>query len=342
MKDVKDVGEFRKTFQKRNFYTMKDSCSVFIWALLLPLLVGFIFCYVSMFIAIQSGQIAPDTENVIYVMFDKFLWFSIPFMLLTQIVFAGIYLLYHKVSRVSFKASNIHFKKTNWLTAILSCVAGIVCVLGFVWLIEGCFGRLFEVLGINSSGVGFNPTSWGSYIGCMVMLGVVPAICEELLFRGIIFQGLKEKYSKWTAILISALLFALVHQNIEQFIYPFILGVVFAVLLERTNNLIYPILMHMFNNFTTITMSFMANMGVINLDFSITWWFVLIAIAVAGVTFAILFVVDKFYLQKRKPVEVEKAGEVVQTPPLMVKKVPLSLILGIGLAVVLFVINLFS
>ncbi len=335
-----DIEELRKTFEKRNFYTTKEAGSVFLWALVLPLLIGFAFCYISMFAVTKAGLLAADTEDIIYVMFDKFAWFAIPFILLTQISFVLIYFCFHKINRLSFKATNLHLKKINWKTALLAVVVGIVCVGGFIGLIEGCFGKLWQAMGLKPSGVALPLNTWWWYILNMIILGVVPAIAEELLFRGVIFQGLKEKFSKWPSILISALLFALIHQNLEQLIYPFFLGIVLAVTFERTNNLVYSILIHMFNNFTTITINFVLNMnGIEKLNLPATWWFVLASIAAAAVVFGVLFLLDKFYLKKHKKIEVEKDGEVVQARAIGVGNLPLTIIVGGVLAVVMIVIN---
>lgn len=336
---MENKTKLQEMLKKRNFYTIKDSGKIFLYALLLPLVVGLIFCYVSMSIAMNSGIKFEKGVNVIEFLFNNYYWFSIPYMLLTQLVFVLIYFVYQKANRISFSASKIYIKNTKPLTALFSSLAGIVCVLGFVLLIEVCFGKMFTAMGLEQTSLGLPINNVGWYFLNLLVLGVVPAICEELLFRGIIFQGLKENFSKPISIVLSALIFALVHQSIQQFIYPFLLGLLLAFVFDKTNNLIYSILIHMFNNFTTLTLRFLAELNIISFDFAVTWWVVLLALLAAAATVAILWLVYRFYLKKHDKIEVEKEGELVQTAPLSIGKFPMTMIIGFLAAVVMIVIN---
>ncbi len=74
-------------------------------------------------------------------------------------------------------------------------------------------------------------------------------IIEEILFRGIIQKGLINKGVKpQTAIIVSALVFGLVHFNPWQFIGAFLLGLILGVVYFKTKSLLMPILLHFFNN----------------------------------------------------------------------------------------------
>ncbi len=344
MKEINNINELKKTFQKRNFYTTKDAGWVYIIALLAPLVVGLIFVYATTAIVSGQGVTIPEGTSLFKYLTDQGVWGAIiPYMLLTELVFLVTYFSFNKLYRIKQSSCKVSFKKANVWTVLICVAVGILCVIGFVWLIEGCFGGLFQVLGIKkdpSEVLGLPLDTVGWYFVNLLILGVVPAICEELIFRGMIFQGLKEKFSPVLSMLISSLLFALMHQNIEQFIYPLILGMLLSFVFHRTNNLLYPMIIHLFNNFTTITMSYLANIGVINLNFSITWWFVLVAIAAAGVTVLIWWLIDRFYLRKQQKIEVENEGEVHQTPAVGIGKFPLTLIVGILISVVMIVINI--
>ena len=332
---MENTKELQKSLQKRNFYTTKDSANVFLYALLLPLAVSFLFAFVLVSFLPKDDPNA----NVLQIILDKYLWVAILMTMITQIVFACLYFVYNKASRIQQRSCNISFKKANVWTVILSCFMGIVSVFGFIWLVEFCFGGLWETIGISTEGFALPLNNIGWLFANLLLLGVVPAICEELLFRGIIFQGLKEKFSPFLSCVLTALLFALMHQNIVQFIYPLILGFVLSLVMHRTNNLLYPILIHLFNNFTTIILTYLMNIGVINLSINLTWWFVLIAIVVAAITGLVWWLIDKFYLSKHKKIEVEKQGEVYQTSPISFGKFPLTMIIGVLLSIVMIVIN---
>ena len=76
---------------------------------------------------------------------------------------------------------------------------------------------------------------------------LAPAFAEEFLFRGVIYGNLRP-FGRTQAILISSILFALMHQNIGQFFYTFIGGVAMAIMYELTGNIWCGVLFHMFNN----------------------------------------------------------------------------------------------
>lgn len=70
------------------------------------------------------------------------------------------------------------------------------------------------------------------------LLNVVAPVTEELLFRGIILRGFLITYRTRTAILLSALLFALFHFNIWQGVGAFLLGVIFGWWYVRTASVV--------------------------------------------------------------------------------------------------------
>lgn len=80
---------------------------------------------------------------------------------------------------------------------------------------------------------------------------VVPAFVEELMFRGMVYANLRP-YGKGIAIMISALLFGLMHQNAGQLLYATAAGIVLAVVYEMTSSFWCCVLLHFFNNFLAI------------------------------------------------------------------------------------------
>lgn len=88
-------------------------------------------------------------------------------------------------------------------------------------------------------------SQWWVTVLFAVILG---PIFEEWIFRKEIISRLR-RYGERTAIVISALAFALFHQNFFQFFYAFGLGLLFGYAYMRTSKLIYPVLMHMILNF---------------------------------------------------------------------------------------------
>lgn len=86
-------------------------------------------------------------------------------------------------------------------------------------------------------------------IWCNFLIVVICApIAEELLFRKLLIDR-TIKYGQGISIFMSALLFGLFHGNLNQFVYAFTLGAVFAYVYSKTGKIQYTIFMHMLVNF---------------------------------------------------------------------------------------------
>lgn len=78
-------------------------------------------------------------------------------------------------------------------------------------------------------------------------VAVTPAICEEVLLRGVVMDGYRNvNYKK--VILINGLLFGLLHMNFNQFIYAIYLGAVIAYVVYVTKSIYAGMIIHFVNN----------------------------------------------------------------------------------------------
>ena len=84
-----------------------------------------------------------------------------------------------------------------------------------------------------------------------ITVAVVPAFCEEFLFRGAILENLLP-FGRTRAILISAFLFALMHQNAGQLLYTFVAGVVLGAICAYTKSIWSGVIVHLINNFISV------------------------------------------------------------------------------------------
>jgi membrane protease YdiL (CAAX protease family) len=82
----------------------------------------------------------------------------------------------------------------------------------------------------------------------IIAIGIIPAFTEELFFRGLVLDGFKKNYSKRKAIIVSALLFGIIHLNPWQFYSGFIFGLIAAWICIETNSILLCIFIHFFNN----------------------------------------------------------------------------------------------
>lgn len=87
----------------------------------------------------------------------------------------------------------------------------------------------------------------------IVKTGFLIPIIEEFIFRFLIFNFFLKRCSFRIALIIQALLFASIHLSLIQFVYTFILGLVFGLCYRKSDsNLLIPILIHIGINLSSV------------------------------------------------------------------------------------------
>lgn len=81
-----------------------------------------------------------------------------------------------------------------------------------------------------------------------IAIVIAAPVLEELIFRGIILNGLLKRYSPLKSIVISSILFGVVHLNPWQFVAAFVIGMFSGWVYYKTNKLALSILIHFANN----------------------------------------------------------------------------------------------
>ena len=86
------------------------------------------------------------------------------------------------------------------------------------------------------------------FLIAIVFICVLPAIFEEIFFRGLIQNGLSKKYGDIEALIIASIMFALLHLDPAAIFPIFLLSLMLGFVFIKTMNLIYPITLHFMNN----------------------------------------------------------------------------------------------
>ncbi len=92
--------------------------------------------------------------------------------------------------------------------------------------------------------------SWPTTLKLIFAIAISAAVCEEALFRGMVLSGLKKKTgtNHLPAVIITAMLFAIMHMSIYRLMPTFILGIVLGYLTWRTGSIFNSMLAHCVNN----------------------------------------------------------------------------------------------
>ena len=100
---------------------------------------------------------------------------------------------------------------------------------------------------------GFN---WFGAIGMFLFGGIIDPFAEELVFRGVLYQWLRDRFGMWPGILVSALIFGLAHGDIAVGGAAAALGIVLAWVYEKSHSIWPSVVIHAINNAVKIVLLF--------------------------------------------------------------------------------------
>ncbi|MCM1259212.1 MAG: CPBP family intramembrane metalloprotease [Roseburia sp.] len=129
-----------------------------------------------------------------------------------------------------------------------------------LFLAGGCFALAWNnVLGmvhISDYSASYEQIRETFYIGEFFMefvaVCLLAPLAEELLYRGIVYKRAKFFFGVWPGILISAVLFGIVHMNLVQFIYAAVFGVLLGFFVEKTGKIHSAAAAHAAANLTSL------------------------------------------------------------------------------------------
>lgn len=172
---------------------------------------------------------------------------SIGSLIIKIIIIKWLLKIYSKKEEVVQKENTAISKKYYIYTIII--------ILIFRIIFDNSIGLLVEQIPVNENiEEAFNQLFKYPIIA-VVSICIVAPIYEEVIYRGIMLKGLSKKYNDKVAIVVSALLFAIMHMNFQQGINAFLLGIVMGYLYTKTKSLYVSIFAHFINNGVGIIIS---------------------------------------------------------------------------------------
>ncbi len=125
-----------------------------------------------------------------------------------------------------------------------------------------------------------------SFLLNLISTAVLPALIEEMIFRGYILGALRA-HGDGIAVVLSAALFGIFHGNVLQLPFAFILGLALGYLMVKTDSIWPAVFLHFTNNALSVTLSFLENRYALDANFITSLTF----LAVSAVGVAMLTVV---------------------------------------------------
>lgn len=93
------------------------------------------------------------------------------------------------------------------------------------------------------------------------LMGILGPMSEELVCRGIVYHGYKRTGTMMQALLLSSMIFALMHMNFNQAAYAFAIGVAMVLLVEATGSIWSSILVHVTFNSQQVCLMYLVDYG---------------------------------------------------------------------------------
>lgn len=197
--------------------------------------------YVLLFIVIQYVALALVYVGNILIN-GKDATLGTPQMLLMQGIFAVICVALFLGFR--WTPVSMNYWNTRPFSVIIWCIiAAVGTIAPSMWL-QSVLDFLPDLAGEEL--LDFIRHRWGYLVVC-----ILAPLAEEVIFRGAVLRTMLEHWEgnkRWTAITISALLFALAHMNPAQMPHAFLLGLLIGWLYERSRSLIPCVVLHCANN----------------------------------------------------------------------------------------------
>lgn len=158
----------------------------------------------------------------------------------------------HKKPKDTLKSFGI--KKVSSSIVWISILLGLILYLVNSY-IANLFYNILAILGFDPS-VNYLSIGYGNLIKDFILTAILPGFCEELLHRGLLLNTYKNEGRTRTGLVISSLLFGLMHLNIGQFFYATILGFLMGIVAISAESIIPSMIIHFMNNALNVYMSY--------------------------------------------------------------------------------------
>lgn len=210
---------------------------------LIAVLTGIYFGIARIIIALNLGD-RINSSNITNLSFSVL--YGIQVILMVGVVW--FYAIYWRRARWrDLGFSYYSFIKTIWYSFLALLL---IMLINFVYVI--LMTRVFKISPPSSKIEELITNKNVSYIMLLIVVSVIAPVCEEIFFRGFLFQGFKKRWGVPAGMLISSFLFSAAHLDLYNFLPLLAIGWVLAYLFHKTKSLLPVIFLHAIYNLILI------------------------------------------------------------------------------------------
>lgn len=199
---------------------------------------------------LRNFLLQSDNSNWLNNLFNTFTYFS--YMFIPFVIIAAV------LRQNPFKTVPFKIRRPKLLLPAI--------VIGLAFSVVGQFySSYFEAilsyfkLQVQLDQFSF-PNNAPALVVYFIELSVFAPVCEEFIFRGLIMQNLR-RYGNFFAVLMSSLMFGLLHGNLDQTPFAFVVGVALGLTVIETGSIFSSMLLHSCINTVSLVFSFIAYYG---------------------------------------------------------------------------------
>ena len=182
---------------------------------------------------------------------------GIPGLVLTELIFGFIAVLYCLITRVKIREV-FRIKKFS-AKDFFGCVFLLMGTFPLSILLCSLTALIFPWSSQEAADLSTMLYGDMSYPMCVLIVCVLPAICEEAVHRGAVLSNFRSLKHDWVIVLIMGLFFGINHCSVLRFLSTAILGAALSYVMVKKNNIILTMLMHFSNNLVSATMGYLSS-----------------------------------------------------------------------------------
>ena len=240
----------KKELKIKNNYEFIDAFKSFFFLIITVAVVSLLFQMILGIVATSTGKTFEEVSN--YGVVDIITY------TLTPIVFIVYFFVYNKIRNIKNREALSDGQRISLLPISISIVLAIICIFlftPFMNLIDYWFANLGYVADNTIPFQEQMSSNFGYFLLGVLIFALLPAIAEELIFRGMIQKSLSKKLNGVSTIILTSIMFFLMHGALQQTVYQFLVGIMLSYVVCVGGSILYAMLLHFLNNLFVLLFS---------------------------------------------------------------------------------------
>ena len=212
----------------------------------------------------DQGRLRPWMGIVLFGVLMAFMIFvaaplqinlGIPGLIITELGFLALAVGYCLIRKVKIREV-FPVKKIN-IRDLIGSILLIIGVFPLAIMSVAVMGVIFPSSAAEAGEISSFVYDSLNYPMAVLLIALLPAICEEAIHRGAILSSFRGIKHDWVILLIMSMLFGINHLTVLRFLCTAILGLVLSYVVVKKNNIILSVIMHFTNNLISVSLGYL-------------------------------------------------------------------------------------